>query len=177
MKKKRRIYRRHKGESHSAEHYLAKINGPLLKAKSTVSLNTNKQMQMYAQVWENVVHEKQPDSLSSLQLDLLQYVDGSAPLTPATLRSKLTLELAAKKVRKAIDLLAEDCSLRRFYWQMYIFAFDVAITQCRLTKQSSKLTDAIKFLDLARKFELLFCGKESDIVKENGGLCFRLKQS
>jgi hypothetical protein len=29
MKKEQRIYRRHKGESHSAEHYLAKINGPL----------------------------------------------------------------------------------------------------------------------------------------------------
>ncbi|KAI9772488.1 MAG: hypothetical protein M1840_000693 [Geoglossum simile] len=46
----------------------------------------------------SVVHEKRRGSLSSLQPDLLQYVDGSAPLTPATLRSRLTLELAAKKV-------------------------------------------------------------------------------
>ena len=55
MKKERRIYRRHKGESHSAEHYLAKINGPLPEAKSTVSPHTNKQMQVYAQAWEKWV--------------------------------------------------------------------------------------------------------------------------
>lgn len=58
----------------------------------------------------------------------------------------------------------------------YIFAFDVAIAQYKLTPRPSKLADASKFLELAREIDLLFLGEESDIVKESERLYLQLKQ-
>ena len=70
----------------------------------------------------SAAHEKRRSSLSTLQLDLLQCTDSSGSISPTALRSRHTLEIAARKTKKISDLLTQDPSLRRFSWQMYLNA-------------------------------------------------------
>ncbi len=68
----------------------------------------------------SIAYEARRRSISRLQADLLKYVDGTVNLPPTTTQSRPTLDLAAEKVQKVIDLLAEDASLRRYSFQMCV---------------------------------------------------------
>ena len=63
-----------------------------------------------------------------------------------------------------------DCSCR------YLEAFAVAIIQYKLDRLPSKLTEAIKFLELVIEQDLMFYGSNSATTAEDRNLYLRLKQ-
>jgi hypothetical protein len=50
-------------------------------------------------------------------------------------------------------------------------AFDIAFSQYKLSKLASKLTDAIRLLELVIKLDLMYYGDNSAVTEEDRKLC------
>ena len=55
-------------------------------------------------------------------------------------------------------------------------ALDIAIIQYRLDRLPSKLTEAIKFLELTIELDLMFYGSNGATTDGDRNLCLRLQQ-
>jgi hypothetical protein len=124
-------------------------------------------------------------------------MDNVGRLKDGVRSSKFMLWLAAKKAQKRIELLIGHHSLQKFSRQAYVTslyfkraisvfitncssrymgAFNIALSQYKLSKLASKLADAIRLLELVIELDLMYYGDNSAVTEEDRKLCLQLKE-